>query len=76
MKRTGAEELRLIVKNLDLTEEGFNDRFTAEQLLQLGRMHLACEWDIFPDDWTDRQVAEALAGKPPQWDGNEKPVYE
>jgi len=74
-ERTGAEELRLIVENMNITREDFNDRFTAEQLVQIGRMLLASEWDIYPDQWSDRQVREALAGKPPRFDARERPVY-
>ena len=75
--RTGAEELRLIVSNMNTTSETFNDRYTLEQLVQIGRMLLASEWDIYPDQWTDRQVREALKGIPPQWDkATEKPIYQ
>lgn len=74
-KRSGADELRTIARNMDATTESFNDRFTAEQLLTIGRAFLASEWDFYPDQWTARQVREALKGKPPRWDDNEKPVY-
>lgn len=74
-KRSGADELRIIVRNMDATTEGFNDRYTAEQLIQIYRMHLASEWDIYPDDWTSRQVREALKGKPPRWTDDERPLY-
>ncbi len=74
--RTGAEELRLLVSNLDYTSESFNDRWTLEQLVQLHRMLQASEWDILPDVWTERQVDEALAGIPPSWDDDENPVYD
>lgn len=65
--RTGAEELRLIVRSMNSTCEGFNDRFTLEQLVQIYRMYLASEWEILPNRWTPRQIKEALAGKPPAW---------
>lgn len=74
--RTGAEELRLIVSNMDATREGFNDDKTVEQLIQIGRMLLASEWDIYPDQWTRRQVREALKGRPPTWDDQERPTYD
>lgn len=64
---TGAEEMRLCVSNMNHTMEGFNDRYTAAQLIQINRMLVASEWEVFPDQWTKRQVKEALAGKPPQW---------
>ena len=74
-KFTGAELLRKVVMNMDTTTESFNDRFTAMQLVQLGRMLLASDWDIYPDQWTARQVKQALRGWPPHFDENEKPVY-
>ena len=75
-KRSGADELRLIVSNLNATREGFSDSYTAEQLIQIGRMLLASEWDIYPDQWTARQVKEALKGRPPTWDDQERPTYD
>lgn len=74
-ERTGAEELRLIVRNLDTCRESFNDQHTADELLQIGRMWLASDFDISPDHWTPRQVREALKGRPPTWDANERPTY-
>lgn len=75
-KMTGAQLLRLIVNNLDACAENFLDRFTADQLIQIGRMHLLSEFDFYPDQWTDRQIREALIGKVPQWTANETPKYE
>jgi hypothetical protein len=77
----GIDLLRLILGNLDHTREDFmlpatGAPFTVEQLLQIGRMHLLSGWDFYPDQWTARQVAEALAGKPPRWDDDERAVYE
>ncbi len=72
---TGGDELRLIVQNVNTTRDGFNDNYTTEQLIQIYRMQLASEWNFYPDQWTPRQVREALAGKPPQWDAEEKPMY-
>lgn len=78
---TGIDELRNAVSLFDGCHESFNQSernpFTAEQLLQIYRMHqkCECECDFYPDEWTYRQVKEALAGKPPQWDEEEKVVY-
>lgn len=74
-KRSGADELRLIVCNMDCSREGFLDQFTAEQLVTLYRAHLACGWDFLPDSWTPRQVREALRGIVPMWDDDERPYY-
>ena len=75
-KRTGAEELRAIVETMNGTNEGFNDRFTAEELVQIFRMMFASEWDLYPDTWAPRQVAEALQGRIPTWNDEEEPTYD
>lgn len=72
---TGAEEMRLCVSNMNVNRESFNNRFTAAQLLQINRMLILSEWEIYPDQWSARQVREALNGTPPQFDENERPVY-
>lgn len=74
--RSGADTLRLVVQNMDGTREAFNDRFTLEQLVQVYRMQLASGWDFRPDQWTQRQVEEALAGRAPRWDDEERPLYD
>jgi len=74
-ERTGPEELRLIVSNMNYNNEGFNEHYTAEQLIQIYRMQIASGWDFWPDEWTTRQVKEALAGIVPQWNDNEEPIY-
>lgn len=51
------------------TLEGFNQQYTAEELLKIYRAYKASGWDITPDDWTARQVRRALtAGEAPDWD--------
>lgn len=72
---SGAEELRLCISNMNTTNESFNDRYSAEQLIQINRMLVLSGWDIYPDQWTQRQVREALAGTPPRFDDNERPIY-
>lgn len=75
-EKTGADELRLIVQNMNVTRESFNDQYTLEELIQIYRMHLLSEWDFYPDEWTSRQVKEALKGIPPKWNKKtEKPYY-
>jgi hypothetical protein len=73
---SGIDLLRLIVRNADHTRESFWDDKTPEQIVQIGRMLLSSGWDIYPDEWTERQVQEALAGKPPRWNRDEEPVYD
>lgn len=72
---TGAELLRLIVQNINTTHESFNDQYSLDELIQIHKMFLLSDWDIYPDDWTKRQVKKALQGIPPQWTKNEKPKY-
>lgn len=76
VKRSGADQLRVIVQNMDATRESFNDEYTAAQLVTIYSMQLESEWDFYPDQWTARQVREALAGKPPRWNDDETPLYE
>jgi len=76
-QRSGANTLRIIVNNMNYCRESFNQQFTLEELVTIGRMLLTCGWDILPDAWELRQVQEALQGKPPRWDPeSEKPIYD
>lgn len=74
-KMTGGEELRDLDTLYQHTPEGFSDQFTLDQLIKIWRAQRASEWDFTPDMWTRRQVKEALKGKVPRWDDNERPVY-
>lgn len=71
---TGIELLRQIVGNLNFCRESFLDRFDPEQTVKIGRAHLLAEYDIFPDEWTEAQVQEALAGKVPRWNESGEPI--
>ncbi len=66
-KLVGIEELRKAVNVFDNCRESFNDRFTMTQLITLWRALHLCEWDITPDEWSERQVNEALRGIVPQF---------
>ncbi len=74
-RQTGADELRRIVVVLNCTRESALDPFTAEELITLVRAQLACAWDHTIEEWTPRQITEALEGKPPRWDDRRRPVY-
>lgn len=74
--RSGADLLRLIVRNMGDCRESFNQRFTAFQLVKLGIAHLASGWDLLPDQWEERQIREALRGKVPRWSNDYKPIYD
>jgi len=71
----GADLLRLVTHNINYIREDFLDRYTVDELLQLYRMCLLSEWDVYPDEWTKRQVKEALLGIVPQWSKDERPMY-
>ena len=79
VKMVGIDELRTAVEALNNCNETFlnggQKPFTAEQLLKIWRAWKACAWDIFPDQWTDRQVKRALRGIVPTWDAEMKPTY-
>lgn len=75
-EHTGAECLRRIVRNMDACRESFNDRFTMAELIAIHEAFLSSGWDIYPDQWEERQVQEALQGKPPRWNEDERPIYD
>ncbi len=70
----GCDELRRIVRAMDDTREGFNQRFTAEQLVRIFRAMFASGWDIYPDTWPAWMVKAALRGVVPKFDDNEQPI--
>lgn len=75
--RTGIEDLRRLVMNFNYCRESFLERFTIAELVKLHHAHQGCAWDFFPDQWTERQVREALRGRIPTWDpATEKPTYD
>lgn len=65
--RTPADMLRLMVRNMGDVREDFNDRFTLAELVAIYRAHLLAEWDLSPDQWSPRQVQEAIRGIVPRW---------
>lgn len=73
--QTGIEQLRSAVTLLNYCREAFCQRYSAEELLTFFRMYVECDRFITPDDWTEQQRTEALAGKVPQWDSDDRPVY-
>jgi len=73
----GVELIRAIADMTRWTSEDFWAGMTAEQVIAIGRAHRDSEWDFLPDQWSPRQVAEALVGITPRWAGeDEQPVYE
>lgn len=75
----GIDILRSAVKVLDYNNESFNQLFSAEELLKIVDINSQTGFDLFPDEWTSRQLEEALQGIVPQWredeHGNLTPIY-
>jgi hypothetical protein len=69
------DELRAAARALSYCNESFLRRFTMEQLLAIRRAWVASEWDIHPDEWTERQVKDALKGRVPTWNAVDEPTY-
>jgi len=73
---SGIQEAREIVNLFNGCNESFNQRFTFAELITLYRVWKTCEWVFTPDEWSQRQVDEAIKlGIVPEWDENEKPLY-
>lgn len=71
----GIDELRATVNVLNNCREGFNHRFTTEELLTLVRMMWASGWEITPDSWSETQIDYALNNIPPEWNDDETPNH-
>ena len=72
---TGMEKMRRIVKALNNCNESFLDQFPFNDLMKIYSAWLASEGTFLPDQWTERQVRDALRGIAPRWDFTEKPIY-
>jgi hypothetical protein len=76
-KESGIETLRKVVKLFDWCNESFNSTWTIEELIALAHICWDSGWDFFPDQYTERQLHEALKyGIKPNWDDHEKPKYD
>lgn len=73
---TAPDKLRRMVRALDRWTESSIDRFTLPELVQIFRMCVASPWSYPVEDWTERQIAEALNGTPPNWSDNGEPVHQ
>lgn len=76
-KLTGIELLRSAVRIFNNGNETFAGQFDEDKLLKIAQAWKACEWDIHPDQWTERQIIELLDDdKIPEWDEDERPKYD
>lgn len=69
------EKMRMAVNAFSYCNETFLQRYRIADLMKIRLAWVKSEWDFFPDQWTERQVREALRGKAPMWDDNEQPIY-
>jgi hypothetical protein len=68
-KLHGIDELRRAVRLFDNCNETFNQQFSPADLLLLADACVRSGWDFIftPDQWDERQIAEALKGTAPNW---------
>lgn len=71
----GIEKMRVIARALGNCNESFLASFTIPQLIKLYKAWITSGWGFYPDQWTDRQVKQALRGHAPMWNNNGQPVY-
>ena len=80
-KHSGAiVEMRAALALFDQCNETFNDGIESEaHAIAIYRACCAADWDYYPDQWTPRQVREAIRGRAPTWtqnpDGRIVPTY-
>lgn len=74
-KLEGIELLRCAVRAFGDCREDFLHGWSAGELIAIYEVWRECEWDIYPDEWSERQVKEAIAGRVPQWLDEATPVH-
>lgn len=57
---SGADELRRMVRVLNMCREDAIDGYTAEELVILVRACWASDWDVLPDDLSEAQASAVL----------------
>lgn len=75
-KWTAIETLRHISSAFDYCNETLLQRYTIEELLKIYDAWMRSEWDFYPDQWTTRQLGDAIKkGRAPTWSDSEEPTY-
>jgi len=79
-EQTGIERLRNAVRAFDNCNESFLQQWGTDDLLKIHEAWCKSEWDVFPDQWTERQITMATCTRtPPQFRESEKtglePIY-
>jgi hypothetical protein len=72
---TPMEMLRDMVDSFNGCNEYFMDDKTIPQLLTIYNVWMRSGWLFRPDEWTTKQVEEAMDGIAPDWDAKERPVF-
>lgn len=72
---TAIERIRHLANVSGDVRESLWDDLTRDQIFAIFDAWMASGWDFYPDQWTERQLQDALAGIVPQWDNNEEPIY-
>jgi hypothetical protein len=72
---SAAELLRAVVAMCDFCNESLWDRYSVKQIVAIYAAYDQCGWDFAPDQWTTKQLREALQGIAPDWDRTEAPLY-
>jgi hypothetical protein len=69
------EYLRRMVKSFDRNNENLNMNYTLPELLNIWSAWNQCEWDMFPDQWSVKQLERAAkSATVPQFDDDERPI--
>ena len=69
------DQARRMVALFDTCRESFNTQYTLLQLSAICDAASRSSWDFFPDEWTSRQIREALRGIAPDWKEDAKGAY-
>jgi hypothetical protein len=72
---TPIDMLRHIVESFNSCKESFMDDKTIPQLMNIYNCWMRSGWDFYPDQWSPKQVKEAMDGIVPDWDRKEQPVF-
>lgn len=56
-----------MVRLFDQCLESVIEKHPASALRAIARACWASDWDVLPDQWTPRQIEEALHGTAPAW---------
>lgn len=70
----GIDGLRNMVKQFNYCNETFLQKYSIQELIKIGKALSKIEWDYLPDQWTEKQINDALNDRVPQWDSEGNPI--